>query len=62
MVSEQCAPGNTLVVLKGSGRASDILCYGFENSIEIESEGAGGRKERKMPGMIFNVTVDLLKL
>ncbi|KAL5247484.1 hypothetical protein ACHWQZ_G019385 [Mnemiopsis leidyi] len=41
--------GNTLVVLKGSGRASDILCYGFENSIEIESEGAGGRKERKMP-------------
>ncbi|XP_063693218.1 transient receptor potential cation channel subfamily M member 3-like isoform X7 [Bolinopsis microptera] len=41
--------GNTLVVLKGSGRASDILCYGFENSIEIDSDGTGGRKERKMP-------------
>ena len=40
------------MVLKGSGRASDILCYGFENSIEIESEGTGGRKERKMPGII----------
>ena len=42
--------GNTLVVLKGSGRASDILCYGFENSIDIDNETGGGRRERKMPG------------
>ena len=41
--------GNTLVVLKGSGRASDILCYGFENSIEIGSI-VEGRKERTLPG------------
>ena len=41
--------GNTLVVLKGSGRASDILCYCFENSIEIEKDG--GKKERILPSM-----------
>ena len=33
--------GKTLVVLKGSGRASDILCYGFEHSIEVEREVDG---------------------
>ena len=31
----------TLVVLKGSGRASDILCYGYEHSIEVEKEVDG---------------------
>jgi len=34
--------GKTLVVLKGSGRASDILCYGFEHSIEVERENEDG--------------------
>ena len=29
------------MVLKGSGRASDILCYGFEHSIEMEREVDG---------------------
>ena len=48
------------MVLKGSGRASDILCYGFENSIEIDSDGTGGRKERKMPGMEDVVTYSFL--
>ena len=28
--------GHTLVVLKGSGRISEIVCYAVENSIEVE--------------------------
>ena len=28
-------------MLKGSGRASDILCYGFEHSFEVEREVDG---------------------
>ena len=40
MLSKSCS-GKILVVLKGSGRASDILCFGLENIITSEREEEG---------------------